>query len=245
MGVIHSSDLALAKQKALIMFKFAVVLAALAAFAAAATLRVNPDELHVIWDTIEKDIRVRQQEAELEIRNLLAPLSILVDDAREKLANDLQEANALIQDEIRRIEQEPHGRDIARCIQQAEEELRRVDDELVQEHNEAFDRIQREAEQEVERAIQITTDIIDEIEAFGGRVDSCRDVECASDLDVEIVTLYERIVRDLDGALEIANEAALIKLGAELDEAQLDHERYAEGTRQLLEELRICADERV
>lgn len=116
---------------------------------------------------------------------------------------------------------------------------------MVREHTETYERIQREAEEEVDRAIRITTGIVDEIEVFGRRVDTCRDVECASELDVEIVTLYERIVRDLDGALEIANEAALIKLGIELDQAQLDHQRYEEGTRHLLEEVRACVDERV
>ncbi|KAH1008277.1 hypothetical protein HUJ05_008844 [Dendroctonus ponderosae] len=63
------------------MFKFVVLLSAALAFAASASLRVNPDELHVIWDTIEKDIRVRQQEAELEIRNLLEPLRILLESS--------------------------------------------------------------------------------------------------------------------------------------------------------------------
>ncbi|ERL92641.1 hypothetical protein D910_09954 [Dendroctonus ponderosae] len=181
----------------------------------------------------------------LEIRNLFDPLRILVDDAKNKLLNDLSEVNAQVQEEIRRIEQEPHGHDISRCIRSGEEELTRIDNELIQSHLEVFERIQREAEEEVDRAIRITTDIIDEIEAFGGRVESCRDVECASDLDVEIVELYERIVKDLDGALEIANEAALIKLGLELDEAQLDHERYEEETRRLVQEVRSCADERV
>ncbi|ERL92646.1 hypothetical protein D910_09959 [Dendroctonus ponderosae] len=224
---------------------FLLLLSAVAAFAASAGLKINPDELHIIWDTIEKDIRIRQQEAELEIRNLFDPLRILVDGAKEKLVVDIFEANEKIQDAIKRIEEEPHLHDVSHCIREAEEELKRVDDELVREHTETYERIQREAEEEVDRAIRITTDIVDEIEIFGRRVDTCRDVECASELDVEIVTLYERIVRDLDGALEIANEAALIKLGLELDQAQLDHERYEEGTRHLLEEVRACVDERV
>ncbi|KAH1008268.1 hypothetical protein HUJ05_008835 [Dendroctonus ponderosae] len=349
------------------MFKFVVLLSAALAFAASASLRVNPDELHVIWDTIEKDIRVRQQEAELEIRNLLEPLRILVDDAREKLANDLQEANAVIQDEIRRIEQEPHaniepfkqlrtvrflfdspdfvldhsvgllevirqlfpgiinqdaqrlqkslrvnpdeldviwdtiqqdivvrqeaaqqevrnvleplrtlvatanekltndaekhqakvqeeierieqeshGSDIAGCVEEAKLELGRVDATLLIEHRLNISKIKRRAEVEIESAFKIISEITNEIDEFGTRIDSCSDVICASDLNVELVILYQRVVKDLNRAVDNANEATMIILGRELDESQLSKARYDAATSQLLEDLRACADERV
>ncbi|ENN75177.1 hypothetical protein YQE_08290, partial [Dendroctonus ponderosae] len=227
------------------MFKFVLLLSAALAFAASSSLRVNPDELDVIWDTIQQDIVVRQEAAQQEVHNVLEPLRTLVATANEKLTNDAEKHQAKVQEEIERIEQESHGSDIAGCVEEAKLELGRVDATLLIEHRLNISKIKRRAEVEIESAFKIISEITNEIEEFGTRIDSCSDVICASDLNVELVILYQRVVKDLNRAVDNANEATMIILGRELDESQLSKARYDAATSQLLEDLRACADERV
>lgn len=109
----------------------------------------------------------------------------------------------------------------------------------------AISKIERKAEVEIENAFLIISKITDEIDESQSRIDSCADVQCASDISVELFILYERVIDNLNTAVETANKAVLVTLGRELDEAQLGYERYPNETRQLMQDLRACADERV
>ncbi|ERL92640.1 uncharacterized protein LOC109539939 [Dendroctonus ponderosae] len=224
------------------MLKLAVLLATVAAFVASATLAINPDELHLIWNTIEEDLKVRQNASEQEIRNLFEPLTILVSDAEAKLASDIQEANRGFQQQIKALEEEHPDKDISGCAEIAQIELQLIDKDLVASITSTHAQLEQEAEDELERALNVTADALEQLEMFKRRVDMCLDTRCASELNVEVVAFYENIVKDLDGAIAIANEAVLIKLGAQLDLAQLNQSNYEEDLTRLLEEVKSCID---
>lgn len=131
---------------------------------------------------------------------------------------------------------------ISGCAEIAQLELQITDKDLVTSITAIHQQLTQEAENELERALNVTAGALEQLEVFQRRVELCVDTRCASELNVEIVAFYEKIVKDLDGAIEIANEAVLVKLGAQLDLAQLDQENYQEELSRLLDEVKSCID---
>ncbi|ERL92647.1 uncharacterized protein LOC109539927 [Dendroctonus ponderosae] len=224
------------------MYLLLVILATAATFTA--SNQITPDELQVVWKTLESDIRARQQEAQSEIRNLFDTLHLLVEAAKGSLNSTIEETHKFYQEELEEIKAEAlaNGKNISRCIELADAVLLDLDEQVNSTASETYENLEKTAEEAVNRALQMAVTALQELEMLNGKVETCKDDECATELDVEIVEFYEEIVADLDNAITLAEDAVFIKLTAELQNSTETIDYYNEQFQKLIEDLKSCAE---
>ncbi|ENN75179.1 hypothetical protein YQE_08292, partial [Dendroctonus ponderosae] len=91
------------------MFQLIVLFSTVVVIAASNSPKVSPDELRAKWALMAKDLKARQEEVKLKIRNLQEPLREKVAEAKNKLSSVVSDIHQNLQAGVIGIEERPLG----------------------------------------------------------------------------------------------------------------------------------------
>uniref|UniRef100_A0AAR5PRH7 SXP/RAL-2 family protein Ani s 5-like cation-binding domain-containing protein n=1 Tax=Dendroctonus ponderosae TaxID=77166 RepID=A0AAR5PRH7_DENPD len=103
------------------MFQLIVLFSTVVVIAASNSPKVSPDELRAKWALMAKDLKARQEEVKLKIRNLQEPLREKVAEAKNKLSSVVSDIHQNLQAGVIGIEERPLDSDSS--INNEKEEL--------------------------------------------------------------------------------------------------------------------------
>lgn len=108
-----------------------------------------------------------------------------------------------------------------------------------------IDDSEREAEESVQQAIDITANALSTLDDLKQRVYACSDNECAQQLDLELVEFYGAVVKVIYNAVEDVNDATLQVLPDNLSKAVIDKVEYSDQLYDLVNEVGRCLSDTV
>ncbi|KAH1002288.1 hypothetical protein HUJ04_008386 [Dendroctonus ponderosae] len=241
----ESAENSVGKQSSLVhskMFKLILLVSAFAAFATSASLKISPDELQLIFQTLEADVQVRVSAAQIEIRNTLVPVKILVQDAKAQLDNEIEDSGSFYYKEIVVLQQEAElqGKDISSCIESANYSVVAINLNLTETYYTYIEDSEREAEDSVQQAVDITANALSTLDELKQRIYACSDNDCAQQLDIELVEFYGAVVKVIYNTIEDVNVATLQVLPDNLSKAVFDKVQYSDQLYELVSEVGRC-----
>lgn len=207
---------------------------------------------------VVENLLLRQNAAQDEISSYETILKTYVANAETKLANDLTTASQAYSNAINAYIVEAAeegklvfytitelnivfpGKDISKCVSVTETAFGKLTTSALAEVEAKIKTISENAETKLDAVSTALDAATTKINALAGDVEDCSTNDCATQLNSDLVQLYELAISDIDSAIFKALEYILNYAPTNLDSYVLDQTAFEESYASLIDYVAAC-----